>query len=57
MMTLIYGITNGVIFLLLGTGTIKAEWNVNKEKEMKIKKFLVILGIMMIVLGIVRVFM
>ena len=57
MMTLIIAITNGVICLLLGTGTIKAEWNVNKEKEMKIKKFLVILGIMMIVLGIVRVFM
>ena len=54
MITLI-AITNGIIFLLYGTGTIKAEWTVNNEKEMKIKKWLVIIGIIMIVLAIVKV--
>ena len=52
MILALMSIVNGIIFILLGTGIIKADWTVAEKKKKRIQIFLFIVGILMIVITI-----
>ena len=48
-------IVTGIFLILLGTEVIKGNWIVKGEKKKKILKFILIMGILIIVLAVLKI--